>query len=92
MKTMVASFTLSATRSGDQGAGRGDPGEDAFFRRQPARHRLGIGLHDGFVGVHAAAVEDLGQVGFGPFADAGDLRAFGRLRATTWIAALRDFR
>src|SRR5580765_933430 len=59
----------------------GDAGEDSFFPRHAARHFLGLALADVFEAVDARLVVDLRQVGLGPLADAGDLRALLRLAA-----------
>ena len=82
MDTMTALFHLGRdAQRHAHGAARGDAGEDALFPRQPARHVLGVGLAHGLDAVDARSVVDSRQVGLGPFADAGNLRAFGRLRS-----------
>src|SRR3954452_20516045 len=63
------------------GAAGGDAGEDAFLAREAPRHFLGFGLANVFQAVDALRVVDFWQVGFGPLADAGNLRTFGRLAA-----------
>ena len=62
-------------------AARGDAGEDALLARQAPRHLLGLGLRHVLEPVDARLVVDLRQVGLGPLADAGDLRALGGLAA-----------
>src|SRR5712664_1348233 len=63
------------------GAAGRDAGEDAFLARHAPRHLLRLALADIFKAVDALRVVDLRQVGLGPFADAGNLRAFLRLAA-----------
>src|SRR5262245_10354907 len=67
-------------RHGERAA-RGDAREDALLARQPPRHLLGVSLTHVLEPVDARLVVDLGQVGLGPLADAGDLRAFLGLAA-----------
>src|SRR6185436_965772 len=62
-------------------AAGGNAGEDAFFPRHAARHLLGFALAHGFDAVDPRLFVDLRQIGLGPFADAGNLRALLRLAA-----------
>src|SRR4051794_7056636 len=59
----------------------GDPREQAFLAREPARHVLGVVLRDLHGLVDTPGLEDPGLVGLGPLADARDARALGGLRA-----------
>src|SRR4029077_5477525 len=60
------------------GAAGGDAGEDALLARQAPRTLLGLALAPVLEAIDALRLVDLRQVGLGPFADAGDLRAFLR--------------
>src|SRR5579862_5400593 len=68
-----------------QGNGRraagGDAGEDTLLARQAPRRLFGVGLIDVLDAVDARLVVDFRQVGFGPLADARDLRALLGLAA-----------
>src|SRR5262245_39444632 len=69
-------------------ATRGNSGEDPFLARHAARDFLGIGLTDFDQLVDTRTLVDLRQVSFGPFAYAGDIRSFRRLRADDADAAV----
>src|SRR5690554_3134266 len=74
-------YPCSDAQGGDQGSGGRYTAEYAFLGCQPARHLLGVCLGDQFETVDLAGLIDARLIGLGPFADAGYLRAFGRLRA-----------
>src|SRR5262249_55987868 len=63
------------------GAAGGDAGEDAFLARHAPRHLLGLALAHVLEPIDALGIVDLRQVGLGPLANAGNLRAFLRLAA-----------
>src|SRR5690554_3560618 len=74
-------YPCSNAQGGDQGSGGRYTAEYAFLGRQPARHLFSVSLGDQFETVDLAGLIDAWLVGLGPFADAGYLRAFGRLCA-----------
>src|SRR5262249_27177937 len=62
-------------------AARGDSGEDALLAREAPRHLFRVGLAHVLEAVDARLVVDFREVGLGPLADPGDLRALLGLAA-----------
>src|SRR5690606_1184884 len=73
--------TLGYPQGGNQRSSGRYAAEDAFFRRQAARHVFGFSLSNQFELIDLFRMVDGGLVGFGPFAYAWNLRTFSGLRA-----------
>src|SRR5438552_13775851 len=73
---LLGDLQCDPTRAGGRNAG-----EETVLAGEPARHLFGVALAHVDHLVDPRRVVDFRQIRLGPFADAGDARALGRLRA-----------